>query len=126
MPVVNISLVKGKAKKQKKVILNAVHKALVSAFKIPETDRTMFINEYEPENIEAGEGVILVEVKAFKGRSNDAKKELYKGIVDNLQKDAGVHPDTVMTVIHDIPREDWGIRGGRSAREVNLGLKTDV
>lgn len=126
MPAVSISLRKGRTAEQKKVVFNAVHKALVSAFKIPETDRTLYINEYDPENMDGREGFVLIEVKAFQGRSNDTKKALYKGIVDNLKSDAGISPDSVMIVIHDIPKEDWGIRGGQQASEVNLGFKTDV
>lgn len=126
MPVVNISMMKGRTAGQKKAVFNAVHKALVSSFKIPETDRTLFINEYDPENMDGREGFVLIEVKAFKGRSNEAKKALYIGIVDNLKAEAGILPDSVMIIIHDIPKEDWGIRGGRQASELNLGFKTDV
>ncbi len=126
MPAVNISMAKGRSRDEKKAIFNAVHKALVSAFKIPETDRTMHMDEYAPENMDGREGFILIEIKAFKGRSNEAKKALYKGVVDNLKADAGISPDSVMIIIHDIPKEDWGIRGGQMASEVNLGFKTEV
>ena len=36
MPLVKVSMFKGKSKKKKKALLDAIHAALVKAFKIPE------------------------------------------------------------------------------------------
>ncbi|PKL91909.1 MAG: tautomerase family protein [Candidatus Goldiibacteriota bacterium HGW-Goldbacteria-1] len=118
MPKVTISLKKGKTAEEKKVIFGAVHKALMDAFKIPQTDRTLFMNEYEPENMDGKEGFTLVEVSAFKGRTQEMKKLLYRLIVENLKNDAGIDPQAVMIIIYDVPKEDWGIRGGQMASEI--------
>jgi hypothetical protein len=31
-----------------------------------------------------------------------------------------------MITLHELPRENWGIRGGQAATDVDLGFKVDV
>jgi len=57
-------------------------------------------------------------VSAFKGRTQEMKKLLYRLIVENLKNDAGIDPQAVMIIIYDVPKEDWGIRGGQMASEI--------
>jgi hypothetical protein len=85
--------------------------------------------EHAPENFEIPPGrserYTLVEITAFAGRSAQAKRALYQAIVWNLGE-AGVSPDDVSIVLLEPPLENWGIRGGRSADEVDLGYRVDV
>lgn len=68
----------------------------------------------------------LIEITAFKGRSGEAKKLLYQAIVRNLKVDPGISGDDIMIIIHEPPLENWGIRGGKPANEVNLGFDIEV
>ena len=52
MPLVTIEIYKGKSKEYKQAICDAVHNALVSAFKIPDSDRTQRVYELDEENFE--------------------------------------------------------------------------
>ena len=38
----------------------------------------------------------------------------------------GIDPLDVLIVINEVPLENWGIRGGQSAAEVDLGFALDV
>lgn len=127
MPLTTLTMRPGRTTEEKRAILDAVHGALVRAFHIPENDRFQFINEVTEENwdVARSPGQILVEIKVFSGRSVDAKRALYKGIVDNLGE-CGVAPTDVFIVVNDLPKENWGIRGGQAACDVDLGFKTDV
>ena len=127
MPLTTLTMRTGRDAAAKQALLDGVHDALVRAFGIPAGDRYQYINEIAPENWDASrrDGDILVEIKAFAGRSTDAKRALYKNIVDNLRK-VGVEPRDVFIVVHDLPRENWGIRGGQAACDVDLGFKVDV
>ncbi len=51
MPLVKVSLLKGRSKEEKKALLDAIHAALMDAFKIPENDRTQRIFEFGHVNI---------------------------------------------------------------------------
>lgn len=129
MPLVRIEILKGRSAPERKRLLQAVHGALVEAFGIPEDDRTQRLIEHDPENFEIPPGhsgnYTLVEITAFPGRSPTAKRALYKAIIRNLGE-AGVHDDDVLIVLHEPSMENWGIRGGRSADEVDLGFRVDV
>jgi phenylpyruvate tautomerase PptA (4-oxalocrotonate tautomerase family) len=114
---------KGRTKQEKRKILDAVHDALVAAFKIPDTDRTQKIIEFDEENFEVPEGktakYTLVEIAVFPGRSREAKKELYRLIVEKLGA-LGVPANDVFILLNEQPLDNWGIRGGQMANEVRL------
>jgi phenylpyruvate tautomerase PptA (4-oxalocrotonate tautomerase family) len=129
MPLVRIEILEGRSVDERRQLLQAVHEALVEAFDIPEDDRTQRIVEHDPVNFEippgSSERYTLIEITAFPGRSRDAKAALYEAIVRRLG-DVGVEANDVSIVLHEPPMEDWGIRGGRAADEVDLGYRLDV
>jgi hypothetical protein len=49
----------------------------------------------------------------------------YLSIVGSLGP-LGIPKDHVKILLREIPREDWGIRGGQAASDVELGFKIDV
>jgi phenylpyruvate tautomerase PptA (4-oxalocrotonate tautomerase family) len=55
----------------------------------------------------------------------DAKRALYAAIVRNLEE-LGTPRDHVKILLREIPRENWGIRGGQAGCDVDLGFKVDV
>ena len=130
MPLVKIEMLNGKPKEYKKAVFDSVHKALVDAFKIPDTDRMQKIIEYDKENFEVNpnmsENAMMIEITAFSGRSYEAKKKLYELIVTNLEKSPGINPMDVLIVVKESSSGNWGIRGGKAARELDLGYKVSV
>jgi phenylpyruvate tautomerase PptA (4-oxalocrotonate tautomerase family) len=129
MPLVKVSLLKGKSQEEKKALLDAVHAALIEAFKIPENDRNQRIFEFEPENFELPEGktsnYILIEMDVFPGRSIEAKRKLYETIVLNLQRH-NIQANDILIVLNEPQLDNWGVRGGIPASAVDLGFKIDV
>lgn len=129
MPLVKISMIKGRTCDEKRAVMDAVHTALVKSFKIPEYERNIRIEEYKVEDYilppGRSEKYILVEITAFTGRSMDAKRLLYKNIVDNL-KTLGIDAIDVFIVIYEEPLENWGIRGGIPACDLDLGFNVNV
>ena len=129
MPLVKVSLLKGRSKEEKKALLDAIHAALIDAFKIPENDRTQRIFEFEPEDFDIPEektsNYTLIEIDAFPGRTLDAKRKLYQTIVQNLEE-LEIQPSDLLIVLKEPPRDNWGVRGGTPASEIDLGFKLDV
>jgi phenylpyruvate tautomerase PptA (4-oxalocrotonate tautomerase family) len=129
MPHVRIEILEGRSVDERRQLLQAVHDALVEAFEIPDDDRTQRIVEYDPINFEIPPGksdrYALIEITAFPGRSRTAKAALYEAIVQRLG-DLGVDATDVSIVVHEPSLENWGIRGGRPADEVDLGYRLDV
>ena len=129
MPLVRIEIVKSRSLEERGQLFQAVHDALVEAFRIPDDDRTQRIVEHDPDNFEIPPGssdrYTLIEITAFPGRSAEAKRNLYRALVQRLGEIA-IDPMDVSVVILEPTPESWGVRGGRSAAEVDLGLSLDV
>lgn len=130
MPLVKIEMLKGKSSDYKKTLLDGVHQALIDTLKIPDYDRIQRIYELEKENFEISsnktEDFLLIELTIFKGRSFEAKRNLYKAVVDNLEKALGIKRTDILIVINEPPLENWGVAGGKPANEADLGFKINV
>jgi phenylpyruvate tautomerase PptA (4-oxalocrotonate tautomerase family) len=130
MPLVKISLRKGRSPDYKRAILVGVHSALVEAFKIPDHDRHQQVYELDPDHFEIAsiksDQFVVIEINIFPGRSFEAKKKLYAAIVQNLGKSPGIVGDDILIILHEPPLENWGIHGGKPASEVDVGFKIDV
>ena len=129
MPLVRIEIRKGRTASEKAALLEAVHSAVKEALKTPDYDRTQRLYELAPEDFEIqpmkSERFTLVEITMFPGRSLETKRTLYRSIVGNLGR-LGISPEDVFIVLHEPPMENWGIRGGVPASEVNLGFEVKV
>jgi phenylpyruvate tautomerase PptA (4-oxalocrotonate tautomerase family) len=129
MPIVTINLRKGRTGDEKKRIFDAVHDALVFAFKIPETDRTQKMVEFEDDAFEIPAGktacYTIIEIAVFPGRSRDAKRELFRMIAEKLDT-LGLPANDVFILLNEQPLDNWGIRGGRMASEIQLGYELKV
>lgn len=129
MPNVTIEVRKRYTKEQEEGIINAVHAALMEGIKTPQWDRTLRLVVHEPHRFaappEKDERYTLVAIELFPGRSLNAKKALYRAIVNNLGK-FGIPADHIKVVLREIAAQNWGIRGGVPASEVDLGFKVDV
>lgn len=112
-------------------LIDAVHAALVSAFKIPAHDKNVRLVVHEPHRFACPpdrrlpDASTMVTVAAFTGRSVDAKRQLYRAIVENLEA-LGIPADHVMILLQELPRENWGLRGGQAGCDIDFGFKVDV
>ena len=114
---------------QEAALIAAVQSALVSAFRIPEGDRDVVLDLYAEERriVPAGrsERYTRVEIVGIAARSPEAKRELYRAIVDNLER-LGVPRLESRIVMIEPPAENWGIKGGIPASEADLGFRINV
>ena len=110
-------------------VIDAVQSALREALTIPESDRTLRVIEHLPSHFAVppgrGDRFTLVEITMFSGRSMDAKRTLYQAIVRNLVP-LGVPALDIKITLIETPPENWGLRGGMPASEIDLGFKIDV
>lgn len=112
-------------------IVDAVHDALVDAFRIPAQDKTLRLVVHEPHRFTCPPGkakpeaFTLVSIDAFAGRSLDAKRALYRAIVRNLEP-LGIPPDHVKIILREHPTSNWGIRGGQAGCDVEIGFTIEV
>jgi phenylpyruvate tautomerase PptA (4-oxalocrotonate tautomerase family) len=129
MPNVTIEVRKRYTAEQEEQIINAVHAALMEGIKTPDWDKTIRLVVHEPHRFatppQKDERYTLVDVDLFSGRSLNAKKAFYRAIVNNLGK-LGIPADHIKVLLRESEAENWGVRGGVPASEVDLGFKVDV
>jgi len=110
-------------------LIAAVQSALLSAIKIPEWDRDIVVDIYDANRriIPTGrsERFTRIEIELFSGRSMEAKRALYRSIVQNVAV-LGVPEDEIKIILLDILPQNWGVRGGLPASEIDIGFKIDV
>ncbi len=111
------------------MILDGIHRALVDSFKIPDSDRNQLIYEHENSHFERSTGksgsLVIIEITAFKGRSKEAKRLLFRKISENLKSAPGIDPGDILIVIKEPELVNWGIRG-KCADEIDLGFEVKV
>ena len=129
MPVVRIDVRKVRTLEEVETFCDAVHSATVEALKVPAADRQIVYTDHDPGRFLSPPGksdlYTLVEVVLFSGRSLEAKRAFYQALVRNLGE-LGVPSSDIFIVLNEQPRENWGIRGGLAACDVELGFKVEV
>jgi phenylpyruvate tautomerase PptA (4-oxalocrotonate tautomerase family) len=129
MPLVKLETRKGLSRETKRAMLGAVHEALMAAFKIPDHDRAQRFVEHDPEDFEIppgkGERFTILEITVFPGRSLDAKRTLYRDICSRFAE-LGTPAADIFIVLHEVPLDNWGMRGGKPGSEIDFGFKLDV
>lgn len=131
MPSVQIEIRRSIGPDEEMAIIEAVHSSLGETFKIPPGDRNVRLLAHEPHrfacppHLAKPELFTLIGIDAFSGRSLDAKRALYAAIVEKLAK-IGIPKDHVIIVLNEIQTENWGIRGGQAACDLDIGFKINV
>lgn len=115
MPLVNISIPKGKSREYVKAIADGVNSAVIETMGFPDDDRYQIIHEVEDYCLEyqdRTEDRVMMFLIMRAGRANKAKQAFYAKCVENLAKNPGIKPENVLISIaenHDI---DWSFRDG--------------
>jgi hypothetical protein len=78
-----------------------------------------------PPDIENPEAYTLVSISCFAGRSLDAKRNLYRGIVENLAA-LNIPKKCVKIFVHEVSKENVGSRGGQAFCDINLEYDINV
>ena len=131
MPSVLIEIRRATSAEEESRLMEAVHSAMREAFKLLPGDRHVRLIAHEPHRFACPpdrshpELYMHISIDAFPGRSLDAKRALYRGIVEKLEG-LGVPRDHVKILLREVPKENWGIRGGQAGCDVELGFKLDV
>lgn len=127
MPLVKIELEKGKDRAILNEISNIVMDAVVESLRLPDNDRNIRIQEYEPTFFAMKSPYeILIEITMFKGRTKETKKKLYQTIVENLSKNGLIDKSNVFIILNEQPLENWGVRGGIPADEIKLDFNVNI
>jgi len=121
MPLVRISLIKGKPPTYIRAVADGVHRALHEAYNAPVDDRFQLIEQreageliYDPDylGIHRTDDIIIIHVFAGNWRDAAMKQAFYNRVVELLADDPGMRPQDVQIVISSNERADWSFGNG--------------
>lgn len=121
MPLVRISLCRGKPLPYLDSLADGIHQAMVEAFDVPPDDRFQTIHQlatdklrYDPHYLGGPRSAdfVLVEITAGRPRSTATKAAFYRCLAERLQASPGLHPADLMVVITTTERDEWSFGHG--------------
>ena len=121
MPLVRISLLKGKPASYRRKVGDAVHRALVETIDVPAKDRFQIITQHDPEDfvydreylgIERSRDLVIVQITLSAGRSLGLKRTLYRTIADRLAGAVQLRREDVWINLVEVAKENWSFGNG--------------
>jgi phenylpyruvate tautomerase PptA (4-oxalocrotonate tautomerase family) len=121
MPLVRVSLRKGKSPSYLESIGEAVHRAMVETINVPAEDRFQIFTEhsvdelvYDPDylGVKRSEDLVIIQISLNAGRTLDQKRALYRALAEKLAKDPGLRSEDVLVGLVEVPKENWSFGKG--------------
>lgn len=121
MPLVRISLLKGKPASYLSLISQGIHDALIAAYGIPADDYFQLIHQHERDeflydpsylDIRRSDDLVIIQIIAGNWRDAAKKQDLYKAIVDRLATNPGLRREDIMIVLTPNGRDEWSFGNG--------------
>lgn len=124
MPLVRISVLKGRPSAELRAIADGVHEALIETYSVPVEDRFQIIEQREPGEIiyspkylgiERTDGVVFIHIVASDWRDTASKQALYRTVADKLAANPGIRREDVQVIISPNDRLDWSLGNGTAS-----------
>ena len=120
MPLVRISLLKGRPPELRRKIGDAIHRALVDTIDVPQRDRFQLLTEHEPGDlvydseylgIARTDQIVIVQITLNAGRTLRQKRALFRRIADNLAA-LGLRREDAWVNLIEVAKENWSFGNG--------------
>jgi phenylpyruvate tautomerase PptA (4-oxalocrotonate tautomerase family) len=120
VPLVRVSLVKGKTPEYRRKVGDAIHRALVETIDVPPLDRFQLITEHEAGDLVYDPGflgiartndIIIVQITITAGRTLEKKRALFRRIADNLAA-LGLRREDAWVNLVEVAKENWSFGNG--------------
>jgi 4-oxalocrotonate tautomerase len=121
MPLIRISLLKGKPASYRRKVGDAVHQALVETIDVPAKDRFQLITEHDPEDfiydreylgIARSRDLVIIQITMSAGRSLHLKRSLFRTIAERLAAAVQLRPEDVWINLVETAKENWSFGNG--------------
>ncbi len=121
MPLVRISLMKGRPEGFGKKVGDIIHQAMVETINVPLQDRFQAISEHEKNeliydpsylDIRRTDNVIFIQITLNEGRTVELKQAFYRMVAERLKKELGVRGEDVLINLVEVRKENWSFGNG--------------
>ncbi|MFC5507445.1 MULTISPECIES: tautomerase family protein [Hyphomicrobiales] len=121
MPLIRISMRRGRPASHPAAIVDGVYRALRATFEVPENDLFAVVHQHEAEEFvfdanffgfQRSAGLVIIQITVANTRGVTQKKALFAAIAANLQQEPGLKPDDIFVNLLEVKREDWSFGGG--------------
>ncbi len=121
MPLVHISLRKGKPHSFGRKAGELIYQAMLDTINVPKNDHFQIITEHDADSliydpgyldIRRTDGIIVIQITLNEGRTTEAKKALYKTIAERLHTELGVRMEDVLINLVEVKKENWSFGNG--------------
>jgi Tautomerase enzyme len=122
MPLLRFDLIEGRSSDELQALLDAAHRAMLAAFKVPERDRYQIVTEHKRGHmivedtglgIERTDKVVFLQVTS-RPRGGAAKEAFFKLLAEELERSCGLAPSDLVVSIVENTDEDWSFGHGRA------------
>lgn len=121
MPLVRISLRRGKSTAQLAALRNGIYEAMRETFDVPENDRFILIHQHDPEEFDCdphylgiarSDELVIVQIACSNTRTVAQKQALYRRVAEKLAADPGLRPEDVFINLLETAKENWSFGNG--------------
>ena len=122
MPLVRITMPKGRTPEYRKAISQGVHTALVETFNVPNDDFFQIITEAAPQTeivhapsylgIGYTNDLVMMQITVSDTRTVEQKKQLFRRIVDHLSENPGLRREDIFINLVEVKKENWSFGNG--------------
>ncbi|MBA2079688.1 tautomerase family protein [Rhodanobacter sp. PCA2] len=121
MPLVRISLRRGKSAAHLAALRNGIYAAMRDTFDVPERDRFILIHQHEAEEFDCdpdylgiarSSDLVIVQIACNDTRTLEQKQALYQRVVENLAADPGLRPEDVFINLLETAKQNWSFGNG--------------
>jgi phenylpyruvate tautomerase PptA (4-oxalocrotonate tautomerase family) len=121
MPLLRFDLIEGRTDDEMTALLDAAHRAVLAAFKVPERDRYQIVHEHPASRmivedtglgIERTTDVVILQMTS-RPRPRAQKEAFYRLLCEELEAACGIAPSDVVVSIVENTDEDWSFGLGR-------------
>lgn len=127
MPLTKIELAQGYDVEKLITLQTVVMDCIVACLQLPDDDRNIRLIEYPSYAFSMKKPYkVIVDITLFKGRSIESKKQLYLELVSKVSAMLNINKESVFIVLNEVEMENWGVRGGIPANEVNMDFKIEI
>jgi 4-oxalocrotonate tautomerase len=121
MPLVRVSLRRGKSDDYKRAIGDGVYRALRETFTVPDEDRFVTIAEHSESDFQFSktymdiartDDLVILQITVSNTRTIEQKKALFARIVELLSQNPGLRKEDVFINLLEVAKEHWSFGNG--------------